>query len=157
MFDPGTLASISLAIVVPIALTLLLALTSDNAAIRRRLFSDWSPPHWSFGISGVRLLAASAEAPIDMLQGGPASPSSVDIVEISRKGTSFHYQGAVWNKSALSLGADHCTDPLGNKCRIAPLSRHCSPAWTKNSRVIVKETAKERYNLWLSRSIRPPR
>ncbi|MCX2834644.1 hypothetical protein [Microbulbifer thermotolerans] len=78
----------------------------------------------------------------------------IDIVEISRRSTSFHYKGIVWNRSPLVMGAGNCTDPHGNKCKIFPLNRHYTPSWAVDAKVIIKESAKERYNLWLSREIK---
>lgn len=80
----------------------------------------------------------------------------IDIVEISRKSTSYHYNGIVWNRVYPSWMTDDCVDPDGNKCKISPLNRHGVPGWVDESTLRVESRAKERYDLWQSRMIKLP-
>lgn len=78
----------------------------------------------------------------------------IDIVEISRRSTSFHYKGTAWRRPYIAFGNAYCTNAKGKKCRISPLSRHGRPSWVNDALVEVKEAAKERYELWQSKNIK---
>ncbi|TGG95478.1 hypothetical protein E4656_03380 [Natronospirillum operosum] len=84
-----------------------------------------------------------------------SSEVCIDIVEISRRSTSFHYQGIAWNRPPNFIGQDNCTDAHGNKCRIAPLNRNHTPVWAESADVVVNDNAKGHYHLWLAGKIKP--
>lgn len=83
-----------------------------------------------------------------------SSEVCIDIVEISKKSTSFHYQGIAWKRPPNFIGQDKCTDAHGNQCRIAPLNRHVTPAWARDVDVVVKDNARDRYDRWLAGEIK---
>jgi len=78
----------------------------------------------------------------------------IDVIEVSKKGSSYHYLNTAWNRSLPTLGSENCTNPHGNKCKISPLNRNYTPSWASEFNVIIKEAARKRYEAWLSKSLK---
>ncbi len=76
----------------------------------------------------------------------------IDIVHISKKGTSFYYAGCWWARS--SVLSDYCTNAEGEKLKINPLSHSYNPYKNFYGEIKVKEAAKERYTHWLQGQIK---
>jgi hypothetical protein len=77
----------------------------------------------------------------------------IDIVEVSKKGTSFFYNGTWWMREPVfRMGL--CTNHLGQKVKISPLNRHYNPYENYADLIEVKESAKERYNQWITGNIK---
>lgn len=77
----------------------------------------------------------------------------LDLIHVSRRSTSYHYRGIVWNRPAQRFGNDLCRDPDGNQCYIAPLSRHHKPGWIHNKPLQIAAQAQQRYQLWLNHQL----
>lgn len=80
----------------------------------------------------------------------------IDVVKVSKAGTSFLYEGKVWNRPMLMRSA-FCIDPHGNECEITPLSRSYTPSQYLDKDIPVKECAQARYNLWVGKKIKSER
>ncbi len=75
---------------------------------------------------------------------------TIDLIEVSKKGGAYHYDGEFWRRMAMS---HYCVNSKGEKCLITPLSRYNKPEWVKEP-VTLAEQAKERYTLWSERRLR---
>jgi hypothetical protein len=71
----------------------------------------------------------------------------IDIVKISKKGTSFLYDGVWWARGSVLKGG-YCTNEKGEKAKIFPLSRTYNPYENYDGVIEIKESAKERYRRW---------
>lgn len=71
----------------------------------------------------------------------------VDIVEISKKGSSYLYNNERWHKELPTLSGE-CKNELGNKIKIIPLSRNHDPFEAIDDEMVIQERAVERYQKW---------
>ena len=80
----------------------------------------------------------------------PKGPSvTIDLVEVSKKGSSYHYKGSVFNR-VWPFFSGKCESQTGELLEIVPLSRRYSPFWSDASAVMVQEKAKARYEQWMA-------
>ena len=77
----------------------------------------------------------------------------IDVVETTKNGHSYKLNGDIWNRGANVFGRENCKNQHGVEWKIIPLRRDHTPAWVIVTNVIVCPDAKERYNLWLKRSL----
>jgi len=78
----------------------------------------------------------------------------IDVVQVSKKGSSFLYDGVWWARTA-SLMSGYCTNHKGEKLKINPLSRVYNPYANYDGEIEIKSDAKERYDLWCAGKIKP--
>ena len=77
----------------------------------------------------------------------------IDIVKVSKKGTSYFYNGHWWKREPV-IRTGCCTNQLGEKVKISPLTRYYDPYENYAGVIEIKESAKARYNRWLSGNIK---
>jgi len=75
----------------------------------------------------------------------------LDIIEVSKKGSAYHYKDKVWNRDYLHKLTALCFDAKGNSIQIQPLNRHYNPSWVDMDKLVISPMAKERYEVWISR------
>lgn len=73
----------------------------------------------------------------------------IDLVEISKKGSSYYYDGLWWRRG-FSICGGICTNAKGQKLKIYPLSRAYDPYENYVGNIEIKEPAKERFKQWLN-------
>ena len=73
----------------------------------------------------------------------------IDIIEVSKKGSSYRYNGIWWMREPV-IRTGYCTNDKGEKLKINPLSRWYNPYQHYDGVIEIKEPAKERYKRWLS-------
>ena len=73
----------------------------------------------------------------------------IDIVKISKKGSSFYYAGVWWSRDCKMSMNQYCINAKGEKLKIKPLNRSYNLYEDYDGIIDIKETAKERYNSWL--------
>lgn len=77
----------------------------------------------------------------------------IDLVKISKKGSSFYYDGVWWMREPVFLGG-YCTNENGERLKINPLSRSYNIYKNYEGMIEVKERAKNRYERWVRRKIK---
>ena len=78
----------------------------------------------------------------------------IDIVEVSKKGTSYDYVGVWWIREPV-LRSGYCTNENGQKLKINPLSRSYDLHENYNGNIEIKESARERYERWVNGELKP--
>lgn len=78
----------------------------------------------------------------------------IDTVEVSKKGTSYYYDGAWWMREP-ALRSGYCTNAKGQKLKINPLSRSYDPYEHYDGDIEIKESARERYERWVNGELKP--
>jgi len=78
----------------------------------------------------------------------------IDIVEVSKKGTSYYYDGVWWMREPV-FRSGYCTNANGQKLKINPLSRSYDLYENHNGNIEVKESARERYEQWVNGELKP--
>tara|TARA_Y100000296_G_scaffold58349_1_gene67205 strand:+ start:1758 stop:2051 length:294 start_codon:yes stop_codon:yes gene_type:complete len=78
----------------------------------------------------------------------------IDVIEVSKKGTSFHYGGSWWMREPV-FRSGYCTNDKGERLKINPLSRSYNPYHDYDGIIEIKESAQERYKNWLSGDLKP--
>lgn len=80
----------------------------------------------------------------------------IDVVETTKNGLSYRYEGELWNRGFSMLNRDLCTNQKGQKCKIIPLSRHYTPEFAQNIKIEIASGAIARYTLWTEKKLKPP-
>ena len=83
-------------------------------------------------------------------EGGPVY---IDIVETTKNGHSYRYDGQIWNRGANFFCREECTNQAGVQWKIAPLRRDYVPQWVVEENIQVCANAKERHELWLRKEL----
>lgn len=73
----------------------------------------------------------------------------IDIVEISKKGTSYLYNGQRWHRvSPIITGC--CKNDEGKKLEINPLNRNYNHYKEISASVAIKDRAADHYRKWIN-------
>ena len=78
----------------------------------------------------------------------------IDIIKISKNGTSFFYDGTWWQRE-LVMRTGYCTSDKDEKLKINPLSRSYDPYLQYDGEIEIKSSARERYEKWVRRELKP--
>ncbi|WP_062059423.1 hypothetical protein [Cellvibrio sp. OA-2007] len=79
----------------------------------------------------------------------------IDIVETTKNGLSYRYEGELWNRGHLFFGRELCTNQKGYRCKIVPLNRNHIPEWVQNLQIEIAANAMQRYTLWQEKKLKP--
>ena len=77
----------------------------------------------------------------------------IDLVKISKKGTSFYYEGVWWMREPV-LRSGYCTNEKGERLKINPLSHSYNLYENYDGVIKIKESAQVRYKSWVKREIK---
>ncbi len=78
----------------------------------------------------------------------------VDVVETTKNGLSYRYEGKLWKRGHVFFNREICTDQKGDKCKIVPLNRNLIPEWVQNLKIEIAPNAVQRYTLWQQKKLK---
>ena len=74
----------------------------------------------------------------------------IDLVELSKKGTSYLYEGERWRKGFPGS----CTNNKGETLKISPLNKSYDRYEDIRDRIVIKDRAQDRYEKWMAGSLK---
>lgn len=73
---------------------------------------------------------------------------TIELIKLTKNGHSYYFQGELWQRNLRGLGDSRCSSASGEKLEIAILNRNRTPYWVESDKVIIAESAAERFEQW---------